>query len=89
MTKELAIIDETDGISADEVSEAGRILRTGVHPAPSGPGWHVESWNGHPVWACDLCPWRTMRGEDAIQRHITLAHGVMPGTEGKEERHGR
>ena len=88
MAQRKRVIDEVDGISADEVSEAGRILRTGVRPAPSGPGWHVESWDGHPVWVCDLCPWRTMRGEADIRRHIAQAHGVMPGVANKEERGG-
>ena len=38
----------------------------------------VGEWKGMPKWQCNLCPFDTLAGEEAILEHIYKAHMPPP-----------
>lgn len=87
MARKRTVIDPNDGISAEEVSEAGRVLAEGVTPSQSpllgermiGPElFTVGEWKGLPQWRCALCPWDTLVSEAEMRAHIAEVHLPPP-----------
>ena len=83
MTKrKKVIVDASDGVSSEELSEAGRVLRDGVKPPPGkaeGPQLFTRGeWKGLPQWKCALCQWDTLKSEAEMMAHIREVHMPTP-----------
>jgi hypothetical protein len=82
MTKRRTVVDANDGVTREEVSEAGRVLSQGAQPPPAEPGpeagYTIGSWKGHKQWRCNLCPFDTLDGERAMLEHIAAKHAPPP-----------
>lgn len=83
MGKKRIIIDPNDGITAEELSEAGRVLQAGEIPSPeSAPQQEAERqllytvgwWKGFRQWKCKQCPWDTVKNEADMLEHIAAVH---------------
>jgi hypothetical protein len=80
MSKKRVVVDASDGITPEEISEAGRVLEAGVTPPEHGPEqFTVGEWKpGVPRWQCALCPFDTVISEAAMREHITRVHTPPP-----------
>jgi hypothetical protein len=45
-------------------------------PAPMAKAeqFRMGEWRGFSVWRCELCPWDTMDGEQAMRVHLATVH---------------
>lgn len=80
--KRRTVIDPSDGITAEELSEAGRVLQAGeISPEAIAPQqdddekpYTVGWWKGLRQWRCKQCPWDTLESEAAMLEHIAVRH---------------
>jgi hypothetical protein len=79
---EVVVIDRRDGISPQEASQAGSVLREWrdrreespvVPAAETGAEYLITDWRGHPNYQCTRCSYATLRLA-SIQAHIQI-HG--------------
>jgi hypothetical protein len=80
MSKKRVVVDASDGITPEEISEAGRVLEAGVTPPAQGPEqFTVGEWKaGIPRWQCALCPFDTVISEAVMRAHIAERHTPRP-----------
>lgn len=72
---EMVEIEETGGALVDEGAPSPPA------PLPEGEGGAEQPfrrgmWGEYPQWACRLCPWDTLDGEDAFWEHYLARHAI-------------
>ncbi|MBK8211569.1 MAG: hypothetical protein IPK78_18090 [Rhodospirillales bacterium] len=65
--------DETETL--DEVTAAEVEAVAEVKPAKP---WTETTWGTHARWACRLCPFDTLDGEEAMAEHYLVEHAPPP-----------
>jgi hypothetical protein len=76
----VVVIDARDGISADEASQAGQVLRQRQDADEVGSEYQelpfrVGQWHGLPNFRCPLCPFETL-DLTGMQDHINQHKGT-------------
>lgn len=49
-----------------------------AEPAPPEKAWTETVWGTHVRWACRLCPFDTLDGEEAAAEHFRVEHAPPP-----------
>lgn len=88
MKKENIVIDASDRVTEEEVTEAARVLAGGVQPVPLPEGeggeqsqWQPYIWNGMDGLRCTWCEWDTLDGIGAAQEHMRRCPRCAPSVE--------
>lgn len=64
---------KADGLEELDGSDGG-VLAEIVEGQDGQILWVVGEWNGIPHYRCELCPFDTLAGEDAMIEHQLTAH---------------